>query len=178
MRKLTEFNFYLNRLELTNCNKAKASSLIFFFSENLILLTIADDHKYYKVPVLSGSRLSEGQVPHTCRSVGLEAVCSGPEHCMHTNTTNCLITPLSTACGTPQWVTRAHEFLLTHLPPLSGPRWLSCSVRITPQTVRQWRDSSATCSTMEGSAGLLELTIAPMVQTLCPTQETHTMHIV
>ena len=67
------------------------------------LLYSDDDsgYRYYKVPVLNGTLLEEGQVSETCAEAGLEAVCPGLETCQFTDTTKCLVTPLSRSCGDP-----------------------------------------------------------------------------
>ena len=67
------------------------------------LLYSDDDsgYNYYKVPVLNGTILEEGKVSETCAEAGLEAVCPGLEDCQYTDTTKCLVTPLSRSCGDP-----------------------------------------------------------------------------
>ena len=78
-------------------------------------------YNYYKVAVPHGSRLEEGRVSETCRSAGLRAVCSGPQSCKYTDTTKCLVTPLSTNCNNPMSVTRDHDTLITNLLPPQVP---------------------------------------------------------
>ena len=63
-----------------------------------VLLISSDDYNYYKVPVVSGTRLLEGVVPDTCREAGMDAVCPGDASCMHTSN-RCMDTPFSIACS-------------------------------------------------------------------------------
>ena len=52
-----------------------------------------------------GDRLVEGKVPETCEAAGLQAVCTGPDDgCQHTDTNKCMVTPLSTYCINPMFV--------------------------------------------------------------------------
>ena len=68
------------------------------------LLYTGSGYAYYKVPVKHGEKLVEGKVPETCAMAGLQAVCSGPDGCEYTDTEKCLVTPLSTDCGNPMFV--------------------------------------------------------------------------
>ena len=71
------------------------------FSVNQTLLYTEEGYKYYKVPVADDQRLVEGQVAETCAKAGLRAVCYGPAGSTYTDTTKCLVTPLSTDCNYP-----------------------------------------------------------------------------
>ena len=70
----------------------------------MFFLYTEEGYNYYKVPVADGVRLKEGKVPETCAEAGLRAVCDGPEGCRYTDTSKCLVTPLSTNCGGPMSV--------------------------------------------------------------------------
>ena len=56
--------------------------------------------KYCKVGVKPGTTLRFGSVAETCREVGMEAVCSGNQHCKYSSS-DCVVTPLSTKCYSP-----------------------------------------------------------------------------
>jgi len=68
-----------------------------------VLLHKEEEYEYYKVPVVRGTRLTEGQVALTCDSVGMKAICSGPSSCKYSDTSKCIITPLSTNCNNPMY---------------------------------------------------------------------------
>jgi len=68
-----------------------------------ILLHKEEQYEYYKVPVARGTRLTEGKVALTCDSVGMKAICSGPSSCKYSDTSKCIITPLSTNCNNPMY---------------------------------------------------------------------------
>jgi len=57
------------------------------------LLHCGYGYAYYKVPVLPGTRLTEGAVASTCERVHMRAVCPGPEDspCGFTNTSKCSV---------------------------------------------------------------------------------------
>ena len=78
-----------------------------------ILLHTDRGYKYYKVPVGQGVRLTEGRVSETCAEAGLRAVCSGPQSCKYTDTSKCLVTPLSTNCNNPMSVSNQRS---SHFP--------------------------------------------------------------
>ena len=63
-----------------------------------ILLYANGGYDYYRVPILSGTRLLEGVVADTCKAAGMEAVCAGPSSCKYTSS-RCLVTPLSMDCS-------------------------------------------------------------------------------
>jgi len=64
-----------------------------------------DEYDYYKVPVSNGTTLKEGAVSHTCETVGMRAVCSGPyKGCIRVSAENCVVTPLSSNCFWPMSV--------------------------------------------------------------------------
>ena len=69
-----------------------------------VLLHNSSGYEYYKVPVRHGETLVEGKVSETCARVGLQAVCVGPVGCKYTDTSKCLVTPLSTHCVSPMFV--------------------------------------------------------------------------
>jgi len=68
-----------------------------------VLLHKEEEYEYYKVPVARGTRLTEGKVAETCDSVGMKAICSGPSSCKYSDTSKCIITPLSTNCNNPMY---------------------------------------------------------------------------
>merc|ERR1712198_217828 len=63
-----------------------------------ILLYRGDGYAYYKVPVLPGTHLTEGAVASTCERVNMTAVCAGDSSCRYTDTSKCMVTPLSSEC--------------------------------------------------------------------------------
>ena len=69
------------------------------FIGNAILLYSRDGYEYYKVPVKHGEVLVEGKVAETCEAAGMKAVCLGPAGCGYTDTSKCMVTPLSTCSG-------------------------------------------------------------------------------
>lgn len=68
-----------------------------------VLLHKEEEYEYYKVPVASGTRLTGGKVALTCDSVGMRAICSGPSSCKYSDTSKCIVTPLSTNCNNPMY---------------------------------------------------------------------------
>lgn len=68
-----------------------------------VLLYSEASFKYYKVPVVPGVRLIEGRVADTCDNHSMRAVCSGPSSCKYSNTSRCMVTPLSTNCNNPMF---------------------------------------------------------------------------
>ena len=48
--------------------------------------------------------MAEGKVAEICEAAGLRAVCAGPAGSCHVDTSKCIVTPLSTECGRPMFV--------------------------------------------------------------------------
>ena len=67
----------------------------------ILLYNDTEHNKYFKVRVEPGIYLAEGAVVKTCDDVGMKAVCSGRANCKFTDTTKCLVTPLSRNCKNP-----------------------------------------------------------------------------
>ena len=75
--------------------KYNTNTLYVCFSVNQTLLYTEEGYNYYKVPVADGQRLVEGKVYETCTKAGLRAVCWAHANASYTDTTKCLVTPLS-----------------------------------------------------------------------------------
>ena len=84
-------------VRMTSVVLLKPQHLPHYFVDK-ILLYANGGYDYYRVPILSGTRLLEGVVADTCKAAGMEAVCAGPSSCKYTSS-RCLVTPLSMDCS-------------------------------------------------------------------------------
>jgi len=58
-------------------------------------------YAYFKAIVPDGITLTEGKVHETCQLYNMEAVCYGDASCSYTDTSRCVVTKISTDCGSP-----------------------------------------------------------------------------
>ena len=146
------------------------------FSVNKIFLHHDQGYIYYKVQVANGLRLVEGQVPKTCAEAGMKAVCDGTADCNHSDTSKCLVTPLS-KCRNAMWVTEWYFARQTH--PLLGTRCLRYSVNRSQLNAHSSTVCSATRRTgLEGNAALSTQDGALVVKVLSQLTTDRTMHTV